>query len=64
MSAVKTHSISEDDYFSLYQAKHLTWLLVSLTDRPCNEYAEISLNTESLSVVMGLLHEKLEAVIK
>ena len=63
MSA-KPYQLSEESYFSLYQAKHLAWLLVNLTDRPNHGYPEISFNTESLSVVMGILHEKLEAVVK
>lgn len=63
MSA-KELTLSEEASFCLYQAKHLTWLLVCLTDRPNNAYPEIDINIESLSVVMGILHEKLDFPVK
>lgn len=62
MSA-KGYSISEEQYYSLYQAKHLTWLLAQLTQKPTNEDNEVLIPLDSLSVVLHQLYSQLEAVV-
>ena len=59
-----TTILSEADTEQLYKAQHLLWLLCNLTERPINGYPDISVNAESLNVVLNMAHDLMAIPLK